>query len=235
MSKEKQVANALEEGVHLFASQRQKGSEIRARSKEAYGDLIDAHLLGMGVIASAISAVNSKPGKTEGDLSQLLSLTASFIQGIDTCETTISEGYYVSATALLKQEMETIAAIKEVRNKSRKSGTTPNVKSFNDLAVVYGDLNKIAHVGDANVMQNLISIETSEKQAGAPLFPVFNSEMAMFLYGLHVVFITMIAFEVGLVLESLYGVGLEEFHEDMLGRSARILQNEGWLPDTTGN
>ena len=233
MANEKQVHKALEEGVQLLARQKQKGSEVRAQSKEVYGELMDAHWLATSVIASATSPVSGKPGKVEDDLAPLLSLTASFIQGIDTCETAISEGFYVSATALLKQEMETIAAIHEVRNKSRKSGTTPNVKIFGDLAVVYGDLNKVAHVGDANLMQELVRIEINERQAGAPLFPVFNAKLAKFLYGLHVAFITMIAIEVGLVLEALYGAGLKKFHENMLGRAAGILQKEGWLPEAT--
>ena len=233
MAKEKQVSKALEEGLQLLARQKEKGSEVRVQSKEVCGELTEAHWLATSVIASATSAVSGKPGKEDDDLAQRLSLTASFVQGIDTCETAISEGFYVPATALLKQEMETIAAVHEVRNKSRKSGATPNIKIFGDLAVVYGDLNKVAHVGDASLMQELVRIEISEQQSGAPLFPVFKADLAKFLYGLHVAFVTMIAIEVGLVLEGLYGPGLKQFEEDMLGRAARILQKEGWLPEAT--
>ena len=155
MTKDQKVKKALEEGVQLFARQKENGAEVRSQSKKVYGEFMDAHWLAISVIESATSTVSGKPGNVDDDLAQQLSLTASFIQCIDTCETAISEGYYVSATALLKQEMETIAAIIEVRNKSRKSGITPNVKVFNDLAVIYGDLNKVAHVGDANLMQKL--------------------------------------------------------------------------------
>ncbi len=229
MPKEDEVKKAVEEGLQLLGRQKQVGQKVREQSKGVYGRLMDAHCLAMSVIASATSPMSGKPGKSDPDLAHMLSLSASFIQGIDICETAISEGYYVSATALLKQEMETIAAIAEVRNKTRRTGSTPNVKVFGKLAVLYGDLNRVAHVADSDLMQQLVRIEVSEQQAGAPLFPVFNADQAKFLYGLHVSLLAMIALEVGAILEELYGAGLRDFETVMLARVARILQDEGWL------
>jgi hypothetical protein len=230
MEKKAKVNAALEQGLQLFAYQREKRSSVREKTREALGELSDAHWLSTSVVANAIWAVSGKPGKSDPDLALLLSLSASFIQGIDICETAISEGLYVSATALLKQEMETIAAIHEVRNKTRKSGSTPNVRSLRGLSVLYGDLNKVAHVSDSELMQSLVRIEMSGQQSGAPLYPVLDTKLAKFLYGLHVSFLTMMAIEVETILEDLYGAGLQDFELDMVARAGQILQKEGWLP-----
>ena len=48
------------------------------------------------------------------------------------------------------------------------------------------------------------------------------------------VLVTMMALQVDLVLCEMYGTGITEFEKDMLGRTALILQNEGWIPSTFG-
>jgi hypothetical protein len=233
VAKEAEVEKALQAGLQLLVHQQEHRKRVREQSKKVHGDLLDAHLLAVSAIANATSEVSGKPGKIDADLSLALSLIASFVQGIDICETAISEGLYVSAAAVLKQQMETIAAIREVQNKTRRSGSTPNVKTFGELAVLYGDLNSLAHVGQSELMQRLVRLELSEQQSGAPLFPVFNAELSKLFYGLHVCFITMIALEVGVTLQGLYGAGLNEIEDNMLVGAARILQKRGWLPPLT--
>lgn len=234
MTKEDEVRKALDEGLQLFAHQRRRRSEVRTHSLKTYGELKDAHWLATSVIANSTSRVSAKPGRSSAELSHLLSLSASFIQGIDICETAISEGLYLQAAALLKQEMETRAAIQEVRDKKRKSGSTPNVKNMGELSVLYGDLNRAAHVSDERLMQEIVRLEIDQQRTGAPLFPVFNVELAKLFYGFHVVLVTMMALEVDLVLCEMYGAGITEFEKDMLGRTALILQNEGWISSTSG-
>ena len=229
MINEKDVRGAIDAGIELYANQRSAGKNVRQKTKAAVGDLLDAHCLAVGVIASATGAVSRKPGKTNAAISQILSLTSSFIQGIDICESAISEGFYVSATALLKQEMEAVAAICEVRAKARKSGATPNVKYFGKLAVVYGDLNRVAHVSDTDLMHHLTSIELSETQQGAPLAPVFNEGLAKFLYALHVTLIAQTAIAIDELLHDMYGAGFKDFEKAMLARIAKLLQEAGWL------
>jgi hypothetical protein len=79
-------------------------------------------------------------------------------------------------------------------------------------------------------MQSLVRIEMSGQQSGAPLYPVLDTKLAKFLYGLHVSFLTMMAIEVETILEDLYGAGLQDFELDMVARAGQILQKEGWLP-----
>ena len=232
MAKEDEVRKAFDEGLQLLARQKEERSKVRVLSKESYGELKDAHWIAMSVIANSTSRVSGQPGDTSADLSQLLSLSASFVQGIDICETAISEGLYVQAAALLKQEMETVAAIQEIRDEKRKSLATPNVKYLGELAVLYGDLNRAAHVADENLMQEVVRLEIDEKRIGAPLFPIFNEGLAKLFYGLHVVLITMIALEIHRILCEMYGAGLDEAENDMLARVAQIIQKEGWLPRT---
>lgn len=219
----------FEEGLSFLGEHLKKREEVRLQSKKVYGPLMDAHWLAISVIANAISKVSGKPGKADPSLAQLLSLSASFIQGIDICESAISEGLYVSAAALLKQEMETVAAIDEVRRSVRISGKTPNVKMFGKLSVLYGDLNKIAHVSDSNLMQQLITLKLSESTAGAPILPVFNEELAKLFYGLHVALMAMLAIQIESILIDLYGIGYNNLQKRMLSRVGGILQAGGWI------
>ena len=229
MTKLPEVEAVLAESLHLLDRQRKKRAQVREQSKKVYGELLRAHWLALSVIANATSAVSSKPGKSDTSLAQMLSLSASFIQGIDICEFAISEGLYFSASALLKQEMETIAAIREVRSKVRKSGITPNVRSFGEFAVLYGDLNKLAHVGEPDLLQEVVSISLSEGQAGAPLFPVFNPKLAKVLYGTHTSLVVMLAVEVGLILEDLYGKEFGDVEVKLLVKAGDLLAQEGWV------
>lgn len=229
MTEDDPARAALSQGLRFIEGQKKAASEIRPLSLNAYGELKDGHWLATSVIASATSSVSGKPGNADSDTGHILALTGSFVQGIDICETAISEGTYVQASAILKQEMETLAAIREVREKRRKSGRTPNVGTLGALAVMYGDLNTLSHVANADVMKNLIRVELSAEQTGAPLYPVFNGELARLLYGLHVCFLAMIAVEIGITLAELYGEGLKEHEIRMLGRVAEILLQAGWV------
>lgn len=232
---QKQAEEALAAGVNLFALQGEARAAIREKSKGVYGELLHAHLLAMNVIGSATSRTSGKPGKKDADLHQRLALTASFIQGIDLCETSISEGLYVHAAALLKQEMETVAAIREVAQKKRQAGRTPNVRVFGELAVLYGDLNKVAHVGKPELLDRVVSREIAGEQSGAALIPNFDEEQAKVLYGLHVSLLAMIAAEVGTILQDLYGEGLEKKENAMLCHVAKILIDAGWLARQKGS
>ena len=125
--------------------------------------------------------------------------------------------------------METIAAIREVTGSVRKQFATPNVKSFGKLAVLYGDLNRLAHVSDRNWMQSFVKMDFKSDQSGAPLFPIFDQHLSKLFYGLHVCFLACVTAEIHKILDHLYGEGLLDFEIKMLGQAATILEKYGWL------
>src|SRR5260370_38912120 len=87
-----------------------------------------------------------------------LTLTAQFIQGIDICEVAISEALYSQAAALLKQELETLAAIEEFENDRRKDGKTPKIGKgiMRAFGPIYSELNNIAHVSRKHIARSLV-------------------------------------------------------------------------------
>jgi hypothetical protein len=111
---------------------------------------MDAHRMALAALAHALKRRHNQPVNASATplVSRRVVLLASFVQGIDLCATAITTGRYVQAAALLKQEMETLAAVEEVIQKQRRDGETPNVRHLQwGLGKLYGAMNAIAHVG----------------------------------------------------------------------------------------
>ena len=156
-----------------------------------------------------------------------MSLTAQFVQGIDICETSISEGLYSQAAALLKQELETLAAVDEFENDRRKDGKTPNVGNgiMRDFGPIYGDLNNIAHVSRHDLARQLVTIEQGEICAPS-LIPRYDRELARFLYGNHVYFIIEVTRQTAQIFEEIFGEGLSKEEGDWTFYAMMILLRE---------
>jgi len=194
-----------------------QGKLVRESAKQTYGLLLDAHMLLTGVIQSALVRKSGVAGKTSDVIAHRLWLIASFIQGIDLCETAISEGFYFQAAALVKQELETIAAINEVNSGVRTNRRTPNVNRVPwNLGKLYGALNDVAHVGETVILQSLLSMAPRGPVAPVTIEPRFNEIIANQLYGLHVALLALLCFALGQLYEDLYGEGLTGTEVKML-------------------
>lgn len=156
-----------------------------------------------------------------------MSLTAQFLQGVEVCETAISEGLYSQAAALLKQEMETIEAMHEFVQGNRREGRTPRIGGrLVGWGPVYGDMNALAHVSRRDIALQLVHIELGDLAAPS-LVPIYNFELAKLMYGLHVFMIFDIArLNHDLFLE-LYGEGLDEEEFRWLFTATQILTDAG--------
>jgi len=213
----------------------EQGSEIREHSKRAYNQLLDAHLLAMGALGHAVMRQVDKAGKADTSIDQRFNLFASFAQGVPFCELAISEGLYVQAATLLKQEMETVAAIEECQLDRRIDGKTPNVKNtLWNIARSYGDLNRAAHVADSQVLHHCFQIKGSSGNIGASLVPVFNAETARSLYALHVALIVLASIELNELYEEAYGTGLTLEEMSCAIGAVRLLSAEGFLEAPDG-
>lgn len=156
-----------------------------------------------------------------------MSLTAQFLQGIDICETSISEGLYSQAAALLKQELETLAAIDEFETGRRSDGRTPNVGNgvMRGFGPIYGDLNNIAHVSLHDLARDLVTVERGEICAPT-LISQYNRDLARFLYGYHVYFIIRITVQVGKIFVDLFDQGISKEEENWMLSALMILLKE---------
>lgn len=202
--------------------------KTRFQWKQDAGNLIDAHHLAFSAVCAMVSRFSGRrfepqPQSAEGQMS----LTAQFIQGIDICEVSISEGLYAQAAGLLKQELETLAAVDEFKRGQRREKITPKVgrgatKAFGPI---YGDLNDIAHVARHDVVRQLVTVEHGEICAPT-LIPQYNRRLATFLYGYHIYFIIEMTRQVDRIFQMIFGEGLSQQENEWTSTAMLILLKE---------
>lgn len=196
----------LEPAATLFAVQRVHGDKVREQTMKAYGRLIDAHLLIMGVPASALLRANGKIIPSTPTSEERDALFASFIIGIDACESAIAEGRYLQALALLRQEMETLAQLKAVRAGKRNEKQSPNIGVLEkSLARMYDELSAAAHVSKHDLIRSVTAWEFSGDDLLGPTngtrqFPVFNEDLARRSFALHLMLTRWILAEMAIDL-----------------------------------
>ena len=210
---------------------------IRKRWKGDAGDLIDAHQFAFSSVCSMIDRFSGRrfPQQSKS-IEGRMSLTAQFVQGVDICETAISEGLYSQAAALLKQELETLAAVYEFEQGRRRDGMTPNIGNggMRGFVPTYGDLNNIAHVSRHDIARRLVTIEHSDICAPT-LIPQYNQELTRFLYGNHVYFIVEITRQTATIFKEIFDEGLSKEENNWMSLALMILLREQVIevpPDT---
>jgi hypothetical protein len=94
---------------------------------------------------------------------------AGYIAGLSLVEQAILEGYTAQAAALVRQELEAIAALEELRIGRRKCGKTPNITYMPGIpGTVYGDLSKLAHFSDTAALRLVTSHRDEVPDAPGP-------------------------------------------------------------------
>ena len=211
--------------VAYLARYHEARNAVRAQWKEDAGELLDAHQFALSAIVSMVDRVadiefeqQSKP--VEGRMS----LTAQVVQGIDVCETAISEGLYSQAAALLKQEMETIEAVHEYETGQRRDRKTPKLNLLRNFGRAYGEFNSYAHVSVEDINKSIVHFQ--EKDVSGPtVIPQYRREIAEYFYGLHVFFVVCCGTQMKQILSDVYDLDLAEQKLLWLGFALRILQD----------
>lgn len=199
---------------------------VRERWKEDAGSLLDAHQLIFSAIISVIDRhAGEKFDEQEKGIEGRLSLTAQFIQSVDICEVAISEGLYLQAAALLKQEFEAIEAMHEFAGGKRREGKTPQLDYLKDFGRAYGMFNDYAHLGKEDLHKWVVEEEKPDGDLHGPsIVPQYNKELAATFYGLHVFLIFCCAQEVFKLHQTLYDAEIEKEELAMLHGTLEILQ-----------
>ena len=211
-----------------MGAQLQKRKEVRKQWKDEAQDLLSAHEFALSAIFSAITRFSGRRFEPRGaSVEGRMSLTAQFLQGVEHCETAISEGLYSQAAALLKQEMETIEAMHEFVQGTRREGRTPRIGGrLPGWGPIYGDMNALAHVSRRDISLQLVHVELGNLSAPS-LVPVYNFDLAKLMYGIHVFMIFDVARLNGDLFEELYGEGLNDEEIRWLVAAMRILTEAG--------
>lgn len=222
------VAAFTNGGIALLAAGMHERLQIRERAKIDYGGLLDGHLIAVSLIARAVERTHLRPGKASPSISERLTLFASFIQGMDLGEVAISEGLYLQAAALLKQQMETVAAMNELAKGTRTDKKTPNVSILLwKLNVHYGYIQGAAHMSNNALLRDFYQTEARGSAVPVSVTPRYSRQAALYLHTLEVGVLVQFAVAVGDLLREMYGESWIDEELKFLLQVMQILEDEG--------
>ena len=217
--------------VLLLSDQMEHRMGIREKWKRDADILIDVHQVAFSTLASVLRRNLGRkfenPSKAqEGQIS----LISHFVQGVELCESSISEGLYSQAAALLKQEIEIVSGIEEYRTENRTEKKTPLIGKgvTAGFGPVYGQLNDIAHLGRHEIAKNIV-LGSVGGLIGASVVPIYEKDLAFALYGQHIHYIILVTQQLDVLFQSIYGDGLNEEEKVWLGGAIGVLLKEGFL------
>lgn len=226
----------MEPAAMLFAGQRVYGKQVRQQTMKAYGQLVEAHLLATGVLAAALLRINGKIKPITPTSEERSALFASFVIGIDACESAIAEGRYLQAHALLRQEMETLAQLKAVAAGKRNDKRSANVAVLEQsLARLYDELSAAAHVSKHHIVRAATEMEVSGDDlpgptSGTRYFPAFNEELARRSFNLHLVLIIELIEELNLDLHERHNDDrFTEREVEAVNLALKLMRAEGMI------
>lgn len=176
----------------LYGVQKMFGDRARAKAKQAYGQLIDAHLLVAGVLGAGLLRITGAVIPTTPTSEERNALFAAFVIGLKACESAIEEARYLQAHALLRQEMDILAQLRTVRERRRKSNGSPNVTALEkSLRRLYGDLTAAAHASRHDIVESVTAWDSSMENLPGPTsmtryFPETDDGLARRSFALHI-------------------------------------------------
>jgi hypothetical protein len=196
---------AISGGEKISSAWDSQAKEIRKKTCESYGkDLMSARMILISVLSYLMSERAGIPGKTNHKVGQILQQVAIFYQGETYTEKAISEGQYIKASALIKQELEMLARIVEIKEGQEKEGKTPKISCLSKhLREQYGDMNDIAHIAKTGYLDLFSSIDKGSFR-GVAFQPIFHAGVARCLYETHVYIFYNITLEQISISEQLY-------------------------------
>jgi hypothetical protein len=133
------------------------------------GEIAEAYALALHVVASASSRVAEKFAEYTPESARRDSILAGYTVGLTLVEHAILGGYNAQASALVRQELEAIAALQEIRLGSRKERQTPNVRHVVSVpGSLYGDLSNAAHFSDSETLHTITAYRGEIEGAPGP-------------------------------------------------------------------
>jgi|GEM_PF-887320 len=225
------MAEEFSPAVRLLADQMSSRVKVREKFKSEFPELTDAHQLSLSALAAVITRhvakkIEAPPADVEGQIA----LIAQFLTGVDVCESAIAEGLYSQGATLLKQELETVAAIEEYRDGRRADGKTPRIGIgiTQGHGPVYGRLNEISHVSRHEVSKGLVTEQIGDL-VGASIVPIFIADLAAFLYSQHVLYIGLVVQHADRLFTAVYGAGLNSEEREHASLAQLLLLKMGYI------
>ncbi len=212
--------------------------------------IVLAHRLALAGIISMLRRHEKAPVRTQLEkvepLTNRLVLVISFVQGSYHCYEAIAKGLYVQAAALLRQEMETVAALVDARksvgndrrarpkNKGQQVGKGNIAWGMNRL---HGGLSSATHLTDPKLLDGLYRTDArpDKNLLGRPvrLMPVYRKVDAINLFAFQAGLTIQLGRELDLLFEELVGNGANALENYCLSTAFEYLKKDGFLIETS--
>jgi hypothetical protein len=195
--------------------------------------LFTAFSITISVIHDAMQRNLWVSGRSDAEEKDRLILGGTFYQGIFVAERLSRESYFSQAAAVVRQQLECLAAIVESRLGKRISGKTPNISVLNNaFGKDYGNLSQIAHVSVPKKLEVVYAILSQDyNKPAVSILPAFNIKIIKSLYSLNILLTLLFAFELNDLFHHLYEIGLNEKELTTLGNVLALLEDIGAIED----
>lgn len=197
------------------------------------GEIAPAYSLALGVLASAAKRVEGKFGGWTTKSSRRGSILAGFIIGLTLVEQAILGGFTAQASALIRQELEAIAALEEIRKGCRTERRTPNVRHVPSVpGRFYNDLSKAAHFSDTATLRSATvyrgEIESEPGHAEKWLLsPQHVPETTRRLFGMHTLLLLHLTEHQALDDHEVHGLESTAENIQAVSRALQLLKSAG--------
>jgi hypothetical protein len=208
---------------------RDTAKQVRNHSAKENPDLWTAYCAVGNILYTLVEFGAKEPEDVSDSCSHRISLTANMVQSFYAVEDLITSGAYWSASAVLRQHMETLSRIIEYRKgKNNVDKKPPNVRNlpFN-MAPNYGRLSELCHTSGGEVLGHFSECEAGEGIA-TPI-PKYRKEWAKSFFSLHIAHMLSLALEIWVLQNELYpNDELPNIDDDLLKVSDLLVKTGFW-------
>lgn len=206
-------------------------SQVCNESRQRYGPLWNAYQTACNVLFILTEQGAEEATVISEDSSKRLSLTANLIQSSTIVEYLISSGYYFASAAVLRQQMETLARLIELRKGKPISGKRPpnvNVLPFK-LAQNYGRLSELCHTSGGELLSCFA--DSPDGDDVAKVRPSYREEWARGFLFIHIAHMVALALEIDILHREIHPSRNLANIEQEINAIADVLVRTGfWKP-----
>lgn len=197
-------------------------------------DIIEAYRIVIEIIASAASRAMEAYLPSNADSARTEGIISGFIVGLTLVEHSILNGYTAQAASLVRQELEAVAALEEIKVKRRTDGKTPNVRHLSNIpGHFYSDLSELTHFSRASALRLISQYRGEDPHAPENteqwlLSPQYVPNTTRQLFALHTVLLLQFSLHQSAHYASFQGTEPSAIQDSLKFRQAvEILERAG--------
>lgn len=208
---------------------REAAKRVRVETEGRLQPLRDAHRIVGDLLLRLVQQGAVEAASPTESQSQRLSLIAGLIQSVSVSNDLIVSGFYWGAAAVLRQQMEAVARVVEIRTGKYKGGTKPPdvaLLSYG-LAQNYGRLSELAHTSRGELLADFVQSPAGEEVAMSE--PYYRDPWAKELLWVHLAHCFALAHEIDLLHRELYiGRNLIKVDEEIYPIKRMLVDEKFW-------